>query len=291
LTLEYVFSGPMSWVQQQMLRGVNPRCILGHILGPKARIPDDVSDIVIWRFIVNMLMHSDPPRREKLRHINNLEDVVRLMKSCKKIIVLTGAGVSVSCGIPDFRSRDGIYARLAVDFPDLPNPEAMFDINYFRRDPRPFFTFAKEIYPGQFTPSLCHRFIRLMEQHGKLLRNYTQNIDTLEQVAGIKNVIQCHGSFATATCQRCYHKVDADAIKDDIFSQKIPKCPLCVERQSDDNRLKTEAQSRVTDSTADINTSRIEDSTPNEQILPDGASTSSNDLPSSIDIFSHRLSG
>lgn len=66
--------------------------------------------------------------------------------------------VSVSCGIPDFRSRDGIYARLAVDFPDLPDPQAMFDIHYFRRDPRPFFKFAREIYPGQFTPSLCHRW-------------------------------------------------------------------------------------------------------------------------------------
>lgn len=51
--------------------------------------------------------------------------------------------VSVSCGIPDFRSKDGIYARLAVDFPDLPDPQAMFDIEYFKRDPRPFFKFAK----------------------------------------------------------------------------------------------------------------------------------------------------
>lgn len=49
----------------------------------------------------------------------------------------------MSCGIPDFRSRDGIYARLAVDFPDLPDPQAMFDIEYFRKDPRPFFKFAK----------------------------------------------------------------------------------------------------------------------------------------------------
>lgn len=53
--------------------------------------------------------------------------------------------VSVSCGIPDFRSRDGIYARLAVEFPDLPDPQAMFDIKYFKNDPRPFFKFAKVI--------------------------------------------------------------------------------------------------------------------------------------------------
>lgn len=51
----------------------------------------------------------------------------------------------MSCGIPDFRSRDGIYARLKKDYPALPDPQAMFDIQYFRRDPRPFFKFAKVI--------------------------------------------------------------------------------------------------------------------------------------------------
>lgn len=59
------------------------------------------------------------------------------------LVLLLFYKVSVSCGIPDFRSRNGIYARLAVDFPDLPDPQAMFDINYFRNDPRPFFKFAK----------------------------------------------------------------------------------------------------------------------------------------------------
>ena len=49
----------------------------------------------------------------------------------------------MSCGIPDFRSRNGVYARLAVDYPDLPDPQAMFDIHYFRNDQRPFFKFAK----------------------------------------------------------------------------------------------------------------------------------------------------
>ena len=99
-----------------------------------------------------------------------------------------------------------------MDFPDLPDPQAMFDIHYFRfdrmsksilpircsssnhcivsprRDPRPFFKFAREIYPGQFSPSPCHRFIAALESGKKLLRNYTQNIDTLEQEAGISKV-------------------------------------------------------------------------------------------------------
>jgi NAD-dependent deacetylase sirtuin 1 len=51
--------------------------------------------------------------------------------------------VSVSCGIPDFRSKTGIYARLHELYPDLPDPQAMFDINFFRKNPRPFFDFAK----------------------------------------------------------------------------------------------------------------------------------------------------
>ena len=71
---------------------------------------------------------SEPPKRQKLTHINTVSDVVQLIKNSCNIIVLTGAGVSVSCGIPDFRSRDGIYSRLAQDFPDLPDPQVGFHI-------------------------------------------------------------------------------------------------------------------------------------------------------------------
>ncbi|XP_067209786.1 NAD-dependent protein deacetylase sirtuin-1 isoform X2 [Linepithema humile] len=214
-----------SWIQKQMSTGVNPRDLLNHIFLDSTQIPEQVDDLTLWKIIINMM--SEPPRRQKLRHINTLSDVVRLIRNSKKIIVLTGAGVSVSCGIPDFRSRDGIYSRLAQDFPDLPDPQAMFDINYFSQDPRPFYKFAREIYPGQFKPSPCHRFIKMLDKQKKLLRNYSQNIDTLEQVAGIENVIECHGSFATASCTRCKYQVRADDIREDIFAQRIPTCPKC----------------------------------------------------------------
>ena len=52
---------------------------------------------------------------------------------------------------------------------------------------------VQEIYPGVFKPSLSHKFIKMLEEKGKLLRNYTQNIDTLERLAGIENLIECHG--------------------------------------------------------------------------------------------------
>ncbi|GFR78954.1 NAD-dependent protein deacetylase sirtuin-1 [Elysia marginata] len=217
--------GPISWVHEQMRKGQSPRSILEKLVPKGTIIPEGLDIVTLWKIIISIV--SEPPKRKKLEDINTLDDVIRLLKTCKKIIVLTGAGVSVSCGIPDFRSKDGVYARLAKDFPNLPDPQAMFDIHFFRSDPRPFYKFAKEIYPGQFKPSLCHHFIRLLETKGKLLRNYTQNIDTLEQEAGIESVVQCHGSFATASCAVCGNKVDSSVIKEDIFNQVIPKCPIC----------------------------------------------------------------
>nr|XP_025962157.1 NAD-dependent protein deacetylase sirtuin-1 [Dromaius novaehollandiae] len=216
--------GPYTFVQQHLMLGTDPRTILKDLL-PETIPPPELDDMTLWQIVINIL--SEPPKRKKRKDINTIDDAVKLLQECKKIMVLTGAGVSVSCGIPDFRSRDGIYARLAVDFPDLPDPQAMFDIEYFRKDPRPFFKFAKEIYPGQFQPSLCHKFIALMDKEGKLLRNYTQNIDTLEQVAGIQRIIQCHGSFATASCLICKYKVDCEVVRGDIFNQVVPRCPRC----------------------------------------------------------------
>ncbi|KAF7273784.1 hypothetical protein GWI33_013539 [Rhynchophorus ferrugineus] len=213
------------WIQQQIQKGVNPRDVLTGLGVDLDHIPRYMDDGTLWKIVINML--AEPPKRNKLRHVNTLDDVVRLLKGAQKIIVLTGAGVSVSCGIPDFRSRDGIYSRLAIDFPNLPDPQAMFDISFFSQDPRPFFKFARDIYPGKFKPSPCHRFIKLLEKHHKLLRNYTQNIDTLEKEAEIERVIECHGSFATATCTKCEHKVNADKIRDIVLAQKIPLCEKC----------------------------------------------------------------
>lgn len=195
-------------------------------LFPGVRFPSDIDEMTLWSIIFDF-WNDVGRRRNKLQQYNTLEDAVNLIKKSKKIIVLSGAGISTSSGIPDFRSRDGVYARLHVDFPDLPDPKAMFDISYFSHNPRPFFKFAKEIYPGQFQPAIGHKFIKCIENQNKLLRNYTQNIDTLEQQAGIKNIIECHGSFATASCTRCNYKTDCEAIREDIEQQKIPLCPTC----------------------------------------------------------------
>ncbi|KAK3848203.1 MAG: hypothetical protein J3R72DRAFT_378184 [Linnemannia gamsii] len=164
-------------------------------------------------------------RRKRLTTIHTLEQVVELLRTSKRIMVLTGAGVSVSCGIPDFRSPNGIYARLH-EF-NLRDPQQMFDLSFFKRRPEIFYSFAKEIFPSNFMPSPSHSFIKLLEDKDKLLRNYTQNIDTLEQRAGIKRILQCHGSFATASCLRCRRQVPGDDIKEAIFNQEVAYCTEC----------------------------------------------------------------
>lgn len=89
------------------------------------------------------------------------------------------------------------------------------------------------MFPGQFTPSLSHMFIKHLEESGQLLRNYTQNIDTLEKVAGIERVVECHGmesmrirpmhnllgSFARSTCLNCHNEIDSKEIRDDVMEK------------------------------------------------------------------------
>ncbi|KAJ4443964.1 hypothetical protein ANN_05753 [Periplaneta americana] len=215
-------AGPMSWVQRQMIIGTNPRSLLNQLVTDGTQIPQQMDDLTLWKIIVNMM--SEPPRRQKLRHINTLVDVVRLLKGAKKIIVLTGAGCLVV-----FQTSEVVMAfildwQLISQISLIHKPCLIFNISVRIQD---LFSSLHEIYPGQFKPSPCHRFIKTLEKHKKLLRNYSQNIDTLEQVAGIQNVIECHGSFATASCTRCKHKVTADEIREDIFAQRIPLCPRC----------------------------------------------------------------
>ena len=108
----------------------------------------------------------------------------------------------------------------------MPDPQAMFDITFFKSNPRPFFSLAKEICPGTYKPSVSHYFIRLLEVQNKLLRNYSQNVDTLEQLTGLSSsrLIQCHGSFATASCLRCRKRVPGDDIRDDILAEVCIAC-------------------------------------------------------------------
>lgn len=191
-------------------------------------------------------------KRTKIHTYNTVDDAATLLKNCKNIIVLTGAGISTSLGIPDFRSKDiGLYAKL--EHLGLADPQEVFDIELFREDPSIFYSVAKDIIPDhkRFTPT--HAFIKLLQDKGKLLTNYSQNIDNIEGVAGVKpeKLIQCHGSFATASCTKCHAKVPGEAIFPDIRDGVIPRCKRCIHHLktlSDSSAMKRKRSKNRSDS-------------------------------------------
>lgn len=141
---------------------------------------------------------------------------------------MAGAGISTPSGIPDFRSPgSGLYDNLQQY--NLPYAEAIFEIDFFHRNPNPFFALAKELYPGNYQPNLAHYFVRLLHEKGQLLRMYTQNIDGLERLAGIppSMLVEAHGTFATATCTVCLRKYEDKDLRPDVMSGTVPKCPTC----------------------------------------------------------------
>ncbi|KAJ2890742.1 NAD-dependent protein deacetylase hst1 [Zalerion maritima] len=169
-------------------------------------------------------------KRAKLMRYNTIDDAANLIQKSKNIIVLTGAGISTSLGIPDFRSKHtGLYSKL--EHLGLDDPQEVFEINNFEHDPTIFFSVARDILPSttRYTPT--HKFIAMLQQKGKLLTNYSQNIDNIEANAGVspEKLVQCHGSFATATCRKCQYQVVGETIFDEIRAGKIPRCPKCIE--------------------------------------------------------------
>jgi NAD-dependent deacetylase sirtuin 2 len=138
----------------------------------------------------------------------------------RKIVLMTGAGISVSAGIPDFRTPgSGLYDNLKKY--KLPKPEAMFDIEYFRKNPAPFYDLARSLFPTNYNPTPAHFFIKLLEKKGLLLRCYTQNIDTLERQAGIDSelLVEAHGGFGSAHCTRCGKKYSLEYCRERIMDK------------------------------------------------------------------------
>ncbi|KAK7533338.1 NAD-dependent histone deacetylase SIR2 [Phyllosticta citribraziliensis] len=143
----------------------------------------------------------------------------------KEVVVMVGAGISTSAGIPDFRSPDtGLYANLARL--DLPYAEAVFDIEYFRKNPLPFYTLAQELYPGKYRPTIAHSFIKLLHNKGILLKLFTQNIDCLEREAGVPDdkIVEAHGSFAKQRCIDCQSPYPDDKMRKAIQDKEVPRC-------------------------------------------------------------------
>ena len=189
------------------------------------------------------------------------------MKGRKNIVVLVGAGISTSVGIPDFRSKDkGLYNTLDAHSLGLSCPEDLFCIEFFRSNPRPFYKFAKHLYypnqpppskkakpkrkppsrtsrrikkqqqqptqslqEGRASPSDSHKLLALLERNKMLLRVYTQNIDGLEASAGVSDskIVYCHGSLRSMSCTLCSKK-NLPVDEHMLASIRDGSVPLCL---------------------------------------------------------------
>ena len=144
----------------------------------------------------------------------------------RRIVVLTGAGVSTLSGIPDFRSSTGLYSK---EFGSM-SVESILDIDFFSSHPDVFYSWAKEYWfqMDSFEPNIIHTVLAKAEADGKLTEGiFTQNIDGLHQKAGSKKVYELHGSVRFGYCMECHRQYGYDEIARSVNAGAVPVCASC----------------------------------------------------------------
>lgn len=147
------------------------------------------------------------------------QELKKLIEKHKKIVFFGGAGVSTESGIPDFRSKNGLYSRTDFDYP----PETMLSRSFFDVHTEKFYNFYKKVLLHEnHGPSKIHYKLAELEKEGKLSCVITQNIDGLHQMAGSEKVFELHGSVLRNYCMKCHTFYEASFIKE---SKGVPYCP------------------------------------------------------------------
>ncbi len=154
-----------------------------------------------------------------------LEQAVALIRASRCIVAFSGAGISTEAGIPDFRSKGGLWE----------NEELMelMSSTGFRRDPAAFYQASLQMLPNihRAEPTAAHRLLAELEAQGKLTAVITQNIDGLHQAAGSQTVYEIHGNFRTGHCVNCRAAYQMSDFYRQIELGEI-KLPACIKCQS-----------------------------------------------------------
>ncbi len=151
----------------------------------------------------------------------NAKQLASWIHNSSNVVALTGAGISTAAGLPDFRGPGGLYERPEYD------PETIFDIDHFPYDPKPFYSFTRELIGivGHLTPTYTHRMLARLEREGKLTALLTQNIDPLHQMAGSSHIISLHGNYWSSRCLSCGRKFDYAELLQMLEDMDVPHCP------------------------------------------------------------------
>ena len=160
------------------------------------------------------------------------EKFLEYLNESNKVVFFGGAGVSTESGIPDFRSKDGLYNQRDVQF-DQYSPEYLLSHSCLRDNPQVFFEFYRQkLDTRNVEPNIAHTTIAKLEKLGKINGVVTQNIDGLHQRAGSKLVYEIHGTTLRNYCMDCNRDVASyyifDAENDGHLDERgIPRCPYC----------------------------------------------------------------
>jgi len=173
------------------------------------------------------------PKNGKQNKIT-LEEITEKIKSgeTKNIIIMTGAGISVNAGIPDFRSKNGLYSYVDKyqrehNLKIYNDNQEFFEINKFKKHPKHFFKILSncgKIIEAE--PTLTHHFFKLLSDKKILLKYYTQNIDCLEDKVNLpkEKIVRYHGSFSTSTCLKCQKTCKKEKVHNFYKKGKAPYC-------------------------------------------------------------------
>jgi NAD-dependent deacetylase len=149
--------------------------------------------------------------------------VAELLTESERAVVLTGAGVSVPSGIPDFRTPGkGLWEKV--------NPMEVAHIDAFRRNPDRFWSFYSQRFAGlvEKLPNPAHDAIAELERRGLVRAVITQNIDRLHRRAGSRNVVEVHGSIDACVCPECGGRVALEQVLELLESAPTPECSACI---------------------------------------------------------------
>lgn len=153
---------------------------------------------------------------------DKIELLQKYIDESKRIVFFGGAGVSTESGVPDFRSKDGLYNQHDVRFENY-SPEYLLSHDCLVDNPKVFFEFYRQKMDARnVKPNAAHYFLADLERKGKLIGVVTQNIDGLHQKAGSKKVFELHGSTERNYCVKCRKIYEPDAIFDS--KEAIPHC-------------------------------------------------------------------
>ena len=153
---------------------------------------------------------------------DKIEKLQKFIDESERIVFFGGAGVSTESGVPDFRSKDGLYNQHDVQFEKF-DPEYLLSHSCLVDHPKVFYEYYRQKMDARHVePNITHKVLARMEEQGKLLAVVTQNIDGLHQKAGSKKVYELHGTTFRNYCAWCKKEYPADYLFES--AEPVPKC-------------------------------------------------------------------